>query len=74
MGIEWKFIPEDHPTLESTVKSMKTYLRKVTANIKLRYEEASTILVQIEACLDSRPLTSVLTDNEGIEVLTPVIF
>ena len=50
---------------------MKTYFRKVTANIKLTYEEVSTILVQIEACLNSRPLISVLTDNEGIEVLTP---
>lgn len=74
-GIEWKFIPERSPNFrglwESTVKSMKTYLRKETANIKLTYEEVSTILVQIEVCLNSRPLTSVLTDNEGIEVLTP---
>ena len=74
-GIEWKYIPERSPNFgglwESTVKSMKTYFRKVTANVKLTYEEASTVLIQIEACLNSRPLTSVLTDNEGIEVLTP---
>ena len=52
-GIDWRFIPERAPHFgglwESTVKSMKIHLTKVTTNMKLTYEEASTVLTQIEA-------------------------
>ena len=74
-NIEWKFIPEHAPHFgglwESTVKSMKSHLKKVTLNVKLTFEEYSTILTQIEACLNSRPLVSLPVDDDGIEALTP---
>ena len=74
-GIDWRFIPERAPHFglwESTVKSMKIHLTKVTTNMKLTYEEASTVLTQIEACLSSRPLSSIASvDKKGIEILTP---
>ena len=34
-------------------------------------EELTTTLAQVEACLNSRPLTGMPDSEEGIEVLTP---
>ena len=75
-NIEWRYIPERAPRFgglwESAVKSTKNHLASVVASLKLTFEEFSTILTQVEACLNSRPLTSMSTaDDDGIEVLTP---
>ena len=60
-GINWKFIPECAPHFgglwEAAVRSMKLHLRKVIADSKLTYEELTTVLSQVESCLNSRPLT-----------------
>ena len=60
-GIHWKFAPEHAPHFgrlwEAFVKSFKQYLRRVVGEAKLTYEELATTLTQIEACLNSRPLT-----------------
>ena len=40
-------------------------------SIKLTYEERSTALAQIEACLNSHPLVLLPTDDDGIGALTP---
>ena len=73
--IVWKFIPERAAHFgglwEAAVKSMKTHLKRTTANVKFTFEEMSTVLTQIEACLNSRPLTPLPCDDEVIEVLTP---
>ena len=38
----------------------------------LNYEELSTVLTQVEACMNSRPLGVIPHNNdEGIDVLTP---
>ena len=56
-SVQWKFIPERAPHFsgiwESAVKSMKTHLRRIVSNVKLTFEEFSTVLAQIEACLNS---------------------
>lgn len=74
-NIEWRFIPEHAPHFgglwEAAVKSMKKHLRRVVANVKLTFEEFSTILTQIEACLNSRPLVPLPHDDDGVEALTP---
>ena len=75
-NIEWKFIPEHSPHFgrlwESTVKSVKTHLRRVVGTVKRTFEELTTVFTQIEACLNSRPLVSINSHNDdGIEVLTP---
>lgn len=44
----------------------------MVGDTKLNFEEMTTILTQIEACLNSRPLGSVPhNDDDGIEMLTP---
>ena len=76
LGIEWRFIPEHGPHFgglwEAVVKSTKTHLRRIVRDVKLTFEELSTVLAQVEACLNSRPLVSVnVPDEDGIQVLTP---
>ena len=53
---------------------MKCHLRRVTANVKLTFEEYSTVLAQIEACLNSRSLISLPSNEDGVSVLTPSHF
>ena len=50
---------------------MKRHLRKVTGEVKLTFEELTTVVAQIEACLNSRPLVPLTSDEEGLEALTP---
>ena len=74
--IEWKYIPERSPHFgglwESAVKCVKTRLRKTIGSTKLDYKELVTVLTQIEACHNSRPLAPMTTtDGEGVEALTP---
>ena len=74
-NIEWKFIPPRAPHFgglwEAAVKSTKTHLKRIVGSVKLTFEELTTVLTQIEACLNSRPLTPFSNDDDGIEVLTP---
>ena len=59
-NITWDFIPERAPHFgglwEATVKSMKRHLSRIAGNVKLTFEQLTTVLSQIEACLNSRPL------------------
>ena len=70
--IVWKFIPERSPHFgglwEAAVKSFKIHLKRVASNVKLTFEEMTTLLAQIEACLNSRPLTPLTSDSDGIEI------
>ena len=73
--ITWKFIPERTPHFgglwEAAVKSMKTHLRRVIGETKLTFEEFTTVLTQVEACLNSRPLGPLPCEGDTIEPLTP---
>lgn len=72
---EWHFIPPSSPQFgglwEAGVKSIKFHLKRSIGNSKLTYEELTTLLVQIEACLNSRPLTPMSSDPADLSVLTP---
>ena len=75
-SVEWKFIPQRSPHFgglwEAAVKSFKTHLKRIVGDVRLTYEEMSTVLAQIEACLNSRPLVALNSlDDDSIEVLTP---
>ena len=73
-GIEWSFIPEKAPHFgglwEAAVKSAKRHLSRILGETRLTFEELCTVLTQVEACLNSRPLTP-LPCEEDIQVLTP---
>ena len=72
--IQWKYNLEEAPWWggfwERMVKSTKRCLKKVLKNARLSYNELTTILIEVEAVLNSRPLAYV--EAEGIEeALTP---
>jgi len=56
------------------VKSVKQHLNRIVANINLTYDEMYTVLVQIESCLNSRPLVPLSNDLNDLAVLTPAHF
>jgi hypothetical protein len=49
---------------------MKHHMRSVIANQALSFEEMTTALTQIEACLNSRPLTPLSNDSDDVQILT----
>lgn len=74
-AIEWHFNPPSAPHFtglaEAGVKSVKTHLKRVIGEQILTYEEFYTILVQIEALLNSRPLCPLSTDPNDLNAITP---
>lgn len=74
-GTHWHFNPPYSPNFgglwEAGVKSIKYHLRRILDRT-LTFEEMSTTLCQIEACLNSRPLCPIdHNDIDNLNVLTP---
>ncbi|XP_055623371.1 uncharacterized protein LOC129766802 [Toxorhynchites rutilus septentrionalis] len=74
-NIEFRFIPARSPNFgglwESAVKAFKTLFKRTIGTRTLIYDEMQTVLVQIEAILNSRPLTPISNDPTDYEALTP---
>ncbi|XP_058816344.1 uncharacterized protein LOC131679628 [Topomyia yanbarensis] len=71
--IVWKFIPPEAPNFgglwESAVKTAKYHLKRTLKTAKLTFEEYATVLSQVEAVMNSRPLCA--TSDPEAEILTP---
>lgn len=74
-GINWHFNPPAAPNMggiwEAGVKSVKMHLRRIVGTTPMTFEEFSTVLTQIESCLNSRPLCQLNDDPNDNEALTP---
>ncbi|XP_047985026.1 uncharacterized protein LOC125225360 [Leguminivora glycinivorella] len=78
MGITWHFNAPAWPSAgglwEGCVKVFKYHLKRVIGEQKLTYEEFSSLLAQIEGCMNSRPLCAISEDPDDINYLTPSHF
>lgn len=74
-GIRWEFIPPAAPHFgglwEAGVRSVKHHLRRVLGTHTPTAFELRTLLCQIEACLNSRPLGPLRDDPDDLNALTP---
>lgn len=77
-GTEWRFItpaaPHQGGLWEAAVRSMKHHLRRVVGAQVLTAEGLITVLAQIGAVLNSRPLSALSDDPEDLQAITPAHF
>ena len=75
---KWKFIVPRSPWWggwwERLVRTVKVGLRKSFGSRCLSRTELETVLLEVEACINSRPLTPVTDSLEGDSPLTPSHF
>lgn len=73
--INWQFIPPASPhwggLWEAGIKSAKYHLRRIMGNKIFCFEEMITVVAQIEAILNSRPLCPISSDSSDLSCLTP---
>jgi hypothetical protein len=74
-GINWQFSPPSAPhfggSWESLVKSAKSALKVVLGNTTVNEEVLRTVLAEVMAILNARPLTHLSVDPEDESPLTP---
>lgn len=73
--IEWKLIPPRSPhhggLWEAGIKSAKYHLARMLGTQVLTFEQFATVLAQIEAVLNSRPLCALSNDPSDLSYLSP---
>jgi hypothetical protein len=74
-NLAWHFNPPSAPHMgglwEAGVKSFKTLFYKSTSSLKYTFEELSTLLSKVEACLNSRPISPMSESPTDLLALTP---
>ena len=75
--VKWYFIPKRAPWFggfwERLIGLTKSSLKKVLGRTHATLESLQTIIVEVEAVLNNRPLTYVSPDVEDMEPITPPI-
>ena len=68
--ISWRFIVERAPWWgefwERLIRSIKRCLKKCIGRANLTYNELNTLIVEVECIINSRPITYLYDDQEGI--------
>ncbi|XP_061717583.1 uncharacterized protein LOC133525312 [Cydia pomonella] len=76
--IDWRFIPPASPFMggawERLVRTVKAALRSCLTNRSLKEEVLSTLLLEAESIVNSRPLTYVPSSPDAPEAITPFHF
>lgn len=76
--INWKFIPPRSPHFgglwEAAVKAAKYHFYRTVGLSTLTFDELRTLVCQISAILNSRPLCQISENPDDLEVLTPAHF
>ncbi|XP_029164752.1 uncharacterized protein LOC114935963 [Nylanderia fulva] len=74
-NVEWHFLPPSAPHFgglwEAGVRSVKHHIRRVVGAHTLTFEEFSTLLCNVEACLNSRPIAPLSDSIDTYDPLTP---
>ncbi|XP_058448656.1 uncharacterized protein LOC131428628 [Malaya genurostris] len=74
-GIKFRFIPARSPHFgglwEAGIKSFKYHFRRIMGCKAFTMDQFVTVVTQIEAILNSRPLTPLSDDPQDISALTP---
>lgn len=74
-GTLWHFSPPLSPHFnglaEAGIKSTKNHLKRIIGESTLTFEEMCTLLTQVEAVLNSRPLYPMTADPNDFSPLTP---
>lgn len=78
MNVKWHFIPPNSPHFggiwEAGVKSVKFHIKRVLGSNSIYFFDFQTLLIRIEAILNSRPISPMSSDPSDLTALTPAHF